>query len=78
MILRFLFFFFIAYILYKFIFYFVIPIYKTTRQVKRSFREMNERMHQNMNEQSPFQNQPVSEPKKDSKGDYIDFEEVKE
>jgi hypothetical protein len=68
----------VAYLLYKLVFHFIIPIYRTTRQVKKSFREMNERMHQNMNSQTGFQEPSVQEQKSEKKGDYIDFEEVKD
>ena len=79
MILSFLFFTFLAYLLFRVIFDFVIPIYKTTRKVKQTFREMNERMNQQQNG-SAAQQQTTSEPakKKSTLGEYIDFEEVKD
>ena len=85
MILRFLFFLIIAYILYRFLFDFVIPIYRTTKQVKKNFREMHDRMNQGMNpppnEGMYQQAQKTENPNKNKKaepGDYIDYEEVKE
>jgi hypothetical protein len=76
-----LFYIFLAYLAFRFIFGFLIPILRTTRQVKRSFREMNARMG----------GTPYGEPdgsgraqktapatKAPSKDDYIDFEEIKE
>jgi hypothetical protein len=79
MVLRFLFYAFLLYILFKLVFNFIIPIYRTTRQVKKSFREMNEHMRQ---QAEGFQQQstPSSQPKnKENKaGEYIDFEEVKD
>jgi len=82
----------VLYVLYRFVFNFVVPIAKTTRQVRQQFRNMQE-MH---NQQDPFQgsygNQetngrqsygsPAStQPKKptsnDKGGEYIDFEEIK-
>ena len=79
MILSFLFFTFLAYLLFRVIFDFVIPIYKTTKKVKRTFREMNERMNQQQCGQAA-QQQTTSEPnaKKTPFGEYIDFEEVKD
>jgi hypothetical protein len=67
----------LAFLLYKFIFGFVLPVYRTTRQMKRGFREMQERMQQNRPaEPDP---RPNSRGKQnDKKGDYIDFEEVKD
>ena len=79
MILSFLFFAFLAYLLFRVVFDFVIPIYRTTKKVKRTFREMNERMNQQNNMASA--RRPEAEPsanKKTPVGDYIDFEEVKE
>jgi hypothetical protein len=80
MILSFLFFTFLAYLLFRVVFDFVIPIYKTTRKVKRTFREMNERMNQHQQNSQTAQQQTTSEPvnKKSTLGDYIDFEEVKD
>ena len=61
-----------AYITYRFVVGFVIPVYRSTRQIKRQFREMHERM------QAQQQQQPTPEPeKKDQVGDYIEFEELK-
>ena len=78
MILRFLFFAFLFYLAYKLVFDLIIPIYRTTRQVKRGIREMKERMGQTP---GPFQEQPQSqtrpETNKNNKGDYIEFEEIK-
>jgi hypothetical protein len=80
MILSFLFFTFLAYLLFRVIFDFVIPIYKTTRKVKQTFREMNQRMNQQQPNSKAAQQQTASEPaaKKSTLGDYIDFEEVKD
>ena len=81
MILRFLFFVFLFYMLFKLVFNFIIPLYRTTRKVKQGFREM----HQKMQEQQgtdPFQqvaqNNGSTQGKPEPLGDYIDFEEVKE
>lgn len=77
--LQFLLYAFIAYILYNLIFKFIIPVYRTTRQIKRGFRDMQEKMNSHMGGQNPFgptqPQQPTQQQPK--KGDYIDFEEVK-
>ncbi|RZJ99071.1 MAG: hypothetical protein EOO46_22905, partial [Flavobacterium sp.] len=72
MILSFLFFTLLAYLLFRVVFDFVIPIYKTTKKVKRTFREMNERMNQQQNGAAAHQ-QTTSEPvnKKSTLGEYI-------
>ena len=69
---------FLLYLLYKLRFDFIIPIYRTTKQVKKGFREMHERMNDQMNQQQGFQN-PTSTTKAKSEkpGEYIDFEEIK-
>ncbi len=69
----FLFYCLLAYLLYQFIFKFVIPVYKTTRQVKKGFQEMKGRMQQRSNN---TQAHPKKESHTIKKGDYIDFEEV--
>jgi hypothetical protein len=68
------------YILYKLVFDFIVPVYKTTTHVKQQFRNMHDNMQQQGNN---FQKQQEPEPKKEkantsSVGEYIDFEEVKE
>lgn len=77
--LRYLFFAFLIYLAYRLVFHFIIPIYKTTRQVKKQFREMHSRMQDNMSQQQPHQQSatPATENKKQQAGDYIDFEELK-
>ncbi|HRO70007.1 MAG TPA: hypothetical protein PK951_06490 [Chitinophagaceae bacterium] len=65
--------------LYNLVFRFIIPIYKTTREVKKKFSEMQGRMQDQMNQQAGYNTPPREEKpaEKVSKGDYIDFEEVK-
>lgn len=74
----------LIYLLYRFIFHFIVPVLKTTKQVKNQFRDIHSRMQENMN-QNPYSANPKemkTEKSKysSSKGqgpDYIDFEEVK-
>jgi len=86
--LRYLFFAFLIYLGYRLVFHFIIPIYKTTRQVKEQFREMSARMgnsdthsqmEEHMNQQQANQQPSTLNPenKKQQAGDYIDFEELK-
>ena len=63
----------LVYVLYQFIFNLVIPVYQTTRKIKKGFREMNSRMDQ----QHSAQSSPRHTGSKAKAGDYIDFEEVK-
>ena len=77
--LRYLFYAFLIYLAYRLVFHFIIPIYKTTKQVKKQFREMHGRMEDHINQQQSNQQTmpPKQEDKKTVAGDYIDFEEVK-
>jgi hypothetical protein len=73
--LSYIFYFFLAYLAYQLVFKFILPIYRTTRQVKRGFSEMKERM----NGHAPAdQAATKATPKGKPIGDYIDFEEVKQ
>lgn len=78
--IKFLFYCFLAYILYQLVFKFIIPIYRTTRQVKKGFRQMQEQMNQYTQQQQQYyhnQQPPVQEEKsKGVAGDYIEFEEI--
>jgi hypothetical protein len=67
---------FLAYLLYNLIFRFIVPLYRTTKQVKRTFRDMQSRMQQKESPYEPVKEKPATSVK--SKGEYIDFEEVKE
>lgn len=69
---------FLAYLLFKLIVDFVIPVYKTTQRVKRSFREMQQKMQGQSSHASQPQNDKVHDKKKKPSSDYIDFEEVKD
>ena len=85
MFIRFLIYAFLIYLAYKLVFDLIIPVYKTTRQVKKQFREMHSRMEEYANRQSAYSetaedsyaSNPNSVPQKQKAGDYIDFEEVK-
>ena len=71
------------YLAYRVIFHLVIPIYRTTKQVKKGFREMQEQMNEQMRQQQQGQSsaytqeQSSSYNKKAPAEDYIDFEEIK-
>jgi len=65
--------------LYNLVFRFIIPVYRTTRQMKQKFREMHDQMKEEQQRQQGF-NKPTAEPKSSSaprSEDYIDFEEIK-
>ena len=72
---------FLIYILYKFIFDFIIPIYNTTKKVKKQFGDMQEKMQDQMNtfnKQTQQARPPVPPVQtQGAKEDYIDYEEVR-
>jgi hypothetical protein len=81
MILSLLLYGFLAYMLYRLIFHFIIPIVRTTRRVKRSFRQMQEQMNGQYSQQAAGnfgygQETTTNAAKKDNE-DYIEFEEIK-
>ena len=76
----------VLYLLYRFVFNFLVPVMRTTKQVRRQFRDMQDTMQ---GRGGPFQNQatgrppeqpqtpPKQAPPKNTMGEYIDFEEIK-
>ena len=77
MILSFLFYAFLAYVLYKLIFNFILPVYRTTKKLKKGFREMSETMRKQTEGSNQQQSTPQQKTEAGKKGDYIEFEEVK-
>lgn len=69
---------FIAYLLFRLVFDFIIPVYRTTKQVKKSFREMHRKMHGQSNGDTEYTDTNSTQKTKKPLGDYIDFEEVKD
>ncbi|MEP6595269.1 MAG: hypothetical protein ABJA71_04950 [Ginsengibacter sp.] len=73
---------FLLYLLYKLIFDFIIPIYQTSKKVKRQFGEMHSKMQEQMNQyngQSSQQTKTAASAKPENKKEeYIDYEEIKE
>ena len=80
--LKIIFYTFIFWLLYKLIFDFIVPVYQSTKQVRRQMGDIQDRMRQQFEQQ---QQQQAAEPqrpqataaKKADKSDYLDFEEVK-
>ena len=70
---------FMFYLLYKVVFDFIIPVYETTKKVKKQFGEMQHKMEEMNRQQQASQNNPKpTQPGPKSKSDdYIEFEEVK-
>jgi len=80
-IIRLLFELFLIYLLYKFIFGFVIPVYRTSKQMKGKMQDMQNRMREQQeqfNRHTQQQARPQANPGNATKaGEYIDYEEVK-
>jgi hypothetical protein len=77
---RFLLYFFLIYLAYQFLFKFLIPVFRTTQQVKKDVRAKNDRMNEFARAQRNMAEAKSKSPDKSSKepiGDYIDFEEIK-
>lgn len=84
MLWRYLFYAFLIYLAYRFIFNFLLPVYKTTKQVKKQFRDIHSRMNDfgsqqesNQRQYNPGNTQSSKPEAKEQVGDYIDFEELK-
>ncbi|MGZ5248065.1 MAG: hypothetical protein ACXWCR_13230 [Flavitalea sp.] len=78
-IVKFLFYAFLLYLAWKLVFNLVIPVYRTTKKIKRGFREMQQKMEEaqrQQQQQSRPNPQPIPE-KRPIEGDYIEFEDVK-
>ncbi len=73
---------FLLYLLYKLIFDFIIPIYQTSKKVKKQFGEMHSKMQEQMNQynaQTGQQSQTAASAKPEKKKEeYIDYEEIKD
>ncbi len=67
------------YLLYKLIFDFIIPVYRTTKQVNRKMSEMQTKMKEQMEKQQGkgFPEPPKEKASRSANEDYIEFEEVK-
>ncbi len=65
------------YLVYKLIFDFIIPVYKTTKQVNKKMGEMQNRMNDHFDQTQAKETVPDEKTNKPNKEDYIEFEEVK-
>ena len=68
------------YIGYRFLFEFLLPMIKTTRQVKKQFdavREQQEAFFKQQTNQQQQQKKPEKSATRSADDDYIEFEEIK-
>ncbi|MEO7524023.1 MAG: hypothetical protein ABIT58_08015 [Ferruginibacter sp.] len=79
-ILRLAFELFVIYMVYKLVFEFIIPVYRTTRHMKQKMTDMHQKMQEQQEANHPKHNN-ISSAKEPSRtgfsDDYIDYEEVK-
>jgi hypothetical protein len=68
---------FLIYILYKFVFDFVIPIYESTKKIRRQVSDMHSQMQEDMTDIQAVREKSRKEAKATRDGDYIEFEEIK-
>ena len=66
---------FLIYLLYKFIFDFIIPIYESSKKIKKQFGQMQEKMDNDIKNYQSHSN--PAQPGPQEEADYIDFEEIK-
>ena len=67
----------LLYLLYKFIFNFIIPVYQATTRVKREFNGMQQKMQEHMNKTQAASQPPPKRPNTAPQEEYIDYEEIK-
>ena len=72
---------FVGYLLYRLVFNFIVPVARTTRQVRKQMQDMQshmqEQFRQQQQQQQAMNNATQGAPKRPIEGDYIDYEEVK-
>jgi hypothetical protein len=68
------------YFLYRMVFDFIIPIYRSSKKVKDHMEEMQHRMHDSLRQQQQQRQAatPPPQPRPVREGEYIDYEEVKD
>jgi hypothetical protein len=66
----------LIYLLYKLVFDFIIPVYRTTKRVREQFQDIKNRMEE-QNQASGQNHFSNAEQKPEKVGEYIDFEEIK-
>ncbi len=69
----------VFYLLYRLVFDLILPVYKTSRQVRKQFNDMQNQQNNsgNANPQNSHANNNGQASRKSKAGEYIDFEEVK-
>lgn len=79
MILRYILWGLLIYFLYKFVFEFIAPVFRASRQFRKQVRDFQNKMQEenHRREFSPNNNDSRTTANSSKAGDYIDYEEVK-
>jgi hypothetical protein len=67
----------IFYLLIRFIFNFIIPVFRASRQMREQVRSFQQKQHQDQFEAGSTPKATETRQPQKTKGDYIDFEELK-
>ena len=67
---------FVLYIIYKFVFELILPVYKTTKHIKKKMNEMNDHLENQQRKNQSFSSSNQDK-KNEKSNDYIDYEEIK-
>ena len=67
---------FVFYIIYKLVFELILPVYKTTKHIKKKMNEMNDQYEKDLRKNNNTTSTDP-DPKKNINHDYIDYEEIK-
>ena len=78
----------ILYVGYRFVFNFFLPVYRTTKDIRHQFRNMQDPLGQQpgspdgaqsgkAQQHGPSTGKPAADSPKNTMGEYIDFEEIK-
>ena len=78
---RYIFYALVAFLLYKLIFDFIIPIFITTKKMKQQFNQARQQMEDQYKQQNgdhaPHENKVNTQGSSSKIGEYIDFEEIR-
>jgi sensor histidine kinase YesM len=84
MILKYAFLAFVFWLLYKIVFGFIIPVYQSTKHVRRQMGDIQDHLRRQYQQQEQAQREAAQAQqeqhhasRKADKGDYLDFEEIK-
>lgn len=73
----------LGYFLFRFVFNFLVPVFRAARQMRRQVKDFQQHMNDAQTRQQQFQQnaagpgQRTTTPATEKAGDYIDFEEIK-